>query len=349
MSKRYSSYLMLVSACVMSLVLCEAALRRLSGERVFALKNFREEQAIVVNLNGLIKYDPQLGWAYADHNRDVDIKFSTAAYGIRRHIESQSQPRKGAILVAGSSFAAGGEVSDTETWPAQLEAMIGHPVENSAVGGYGVDQIVMRAESLLTIFEPSTVIIEVMNTSIQWVSYSYLGWPKPFYTLAGGHLSEHNVPVPRSVPRTALARSGLLKTIGGYSLIVDRIMSAIDAESWYAQSKIETVDTDPIAISCALLQRLKRETDQRAIHAVLVAMVAASDIMPSGEPPTALSGVESCARSMGYDIVSVFDRMRPIYRDDPGSMGVYYVPHGTAFGHSTSRGNYEVPASSLTY
>jgi hypothetical protein len=316
MFNRYASCaLLLVFASVLSLLLCEAGLRLLTGEPVFAFKNFRESHAVFVNLNRFIDYDPHVGWVHKDHLSEKD--FTTASHGIRRHVKDQDQPRKGAILVAGSSFAAGAEAIDSETWPAQLESLLASPVENSSVGGYGLDQIIMRAESLLPIFEPSTLVIEVMNTSIDWTGYSHLGFPKPYYTLAGDTLSEHNVPVPRAAPNEALAPASRTKTILGHSLIVDRIMSAIDAESWYAQSKTVKIDSDPVALSCALLQRLKRQTDQRGIRAILVGMVAAADVMPSDTAPPFVLKVESCARSMGFTVVSVFDRMRALYRADP--------------------------------
>jgi hypothetical protein len=338
--KRYSGYLLLVATTVLSLVLCEAALRLLTGEQVFALKNYRETHAVVVSLNQFLDYDSHVGWVLKDRMRGKD--FTTASHGIRRHTDDQDEPRKGAILVTGSSFAAGAEAIDSETWPAQLEKILDRPVENGSVGGFGVDQIVMRAESLLPIYEPRTLVLEVMNTSIEWTGYSHLGFPKPYYTLAGDTLSEHNTPVPRAAPQEVLTAPSLTKSILSHSLLVDRTMSSIDAENWYAQSKTVKVDNDPVAISCALLQRLKRQTDQRGIRAVLVGMVAASDVMPSETAPPLVLKVESCARSMGYTVVSVFEHMRALYKADPNSMGTYYVPHGAAFGHGTPKGNYEV-------
>ncbi len=294
----------------------------------------------MVNLNQFIDYDSHVGWVLKTHLREEG--FTTASHGIRRHSNDQDQPRKGAILVTGSSFAAGAEATDSETWPAQLEKIMDRPVENGSVGGFGVDQIVMRAESLLPIYEPSTLVLEVMNTSIDWTGYSHLGFPKPYYTLAGDTLSEHNTPVPRAAPQQVLTPASRTKMIAGYSLLIDRIMSSIDGEDWYAQSKTVKVENEPVAISCALLQRLKRQTDQRGIRAVLVGMVAAADVMPSETAPPRVLKVESCARSMGFTVVSVFDRMRALYKADPNSMSAYYVPHGAAFGHGTPKGNFEV-------
>ena len=42
----------------------------------------------------------------------------------------------------------GDEVADEEAWPAYLQGMIGRHVLNGGVGGYSLDQTVLRAERL---------------------------------------------------------------------------------------------------------------------------------------------------------------------------------------------------------
>ncbi|MBV8191138.1 MAG: hypothetical protein JO339_28125 [Alphaproteobacteria bacterium] len=61
----------------------------------------------------------------------------------------------GSILAVGDSFTYGDEVLDEEAWPAQLQRLTGRRVLNGGVTGYGFDQIVLRAEQLAIIHEPS--------------------------------------------------------------------------------------------------------------------------------------------------------------------------------------------------
>ena len=50
------------------------------------------------------------------------------------------------ILVVGDSYAHGNEIADHETWPARLQPLVDRAVVNAAMSGYGIDQMVLRAE-----------------------------------------------------------------------------------------------------------------------------------------------------------------------------------------------------------
>src|SRR5262245_51261174 len=117
---------LLAAVIVLLLLVCEVAFRLVNGVSPFALTNFREARALKVNLNDWIRYDSRLGWVHRD-NLSYDV-FHTAEHGIRRNSPEQSKVRKGAILVSGSSFTAGSEVTDEYAWPAQLEQILGRPV-----------------------------------------------------------------------------------------------------------------------------------------------------------------------------------------------------------------------------
>ncbi len=52
------------------------------------------------------------------------------------------------VLAVGDSYAHGDEVSDAETWVALLQPLIGRRTVNAGVSGYGLDQIVLRAEKV---------------------------------------------------------------------------------------------------------------------------------------------------------------------------------------------------------
>lgn len=65
------------------------------------------------------------------------------------------------ILAVGDSYTFGDEVSDWETWPAQLQKLSGRRVINGGVFGYGIDQAFLRARRLLSRYQFSTVDIQL--------------------------------------------------------------------------------------------------------------------------------------------------------------------------------------------
>src|SRR6185312_14962905 len=92
--------------------------------------------------------------------------------GVRMNqAEVRPLPRS-AILAVGDSFTFGAEVEDSQSWPAALERIVGTPVVNGGVGGYGSDQIVLRAEQLMAELQPRTVIVSFLDGDILRAGYS---------------------------------------------------------------------------------------------------------------------------------------------------------------------------------
>ena len=107
----------------------------------------------------------------------------------------------GAILALGDSYTFGEEVGDTETWPAQLEGLIGRRVLNGGVSGYGFDQIVLRTEQLAERHKPSMVIVGFIADDIRRTEMRRLwGRDKPWFGLVAGELALQGAPVPKRKP-----------------------------------------------------------------------------------------------------------------------------------------------------
>jgi hypothetical protein len=94
---------------------------------------------------------PVLGWdnpagttRHAANCGHVDIAYTYDADRLRVH--GRTTLRDAVVLVAGDSFTQGGEVPDSDTFPAALERMLGVPVANLGVGGYGPDQALIKLE-----------------------------------------------------------------------------------------------------------------------------------------------------------------------------------------------------------
>ncbi len=99
-------------------------------------------------------YDPELGYIprpgasnFGPDRVNVDDE------GLRKNGNLVTPPGP-PILAVGDSFTWGSQVGDDQTWPAYLQAMFARRVLNAGVNGYGVDQIVMRAERLVPSHRP---------------------------------------------------------------------------------------------------------------------------------------------------------------------------------------------------
>jgi hypothetical protein len=328
---------LVLAALLISILVGEVAVRWLENKHIFALENYRANG--IVRVSSAAEYDAHLGWRLKANFTSPSI--NTLDYGIRRN-GSETTVRTGGVLAVGDSFTVGSEVLDHESWPAQLEQMIGVPVINAASGGYGTDQIVLRIEQMLPIVQPKIVLVGMFEADIARSSYSIFNLPKPYYTVEKGELVLHNSPVPREPPELA---PGRLKVIAGYSAIVNRVMSTIDPHSWYAhEAKYVRVSNDPVDVTCRLLHRLKRRTDELGIRTLLVMQYGGPILRSHRSRPGPAQLVLDCATAMGIQPVDEFDSLSTLFRQEPEAYRKYYVlrkgPSGQPLiGHMSAYGN----------
>lgn len=136
--------------------------------------------------------DSALGWigkpnfARPTHSNDAD--------GFRTMPPVGSAP---SVLALGDSFAYGSEAGDRETWPFYLQEMLGRPVVNAGVPGYGLDQTVLRAERLAERLKPGLLVVSFIADDVARTELSRAwGRSKPYFELRGDALELRNVPVP---------------------------------------------------------------------------------------------------------------------------------------------------------
>lgn len=108
-------------------------------------------------------FDPHLGWVRRPNSSGIEngqkgqITFHIDAAGSRANTLSKAPPFMAAF---GDSYTFCRQVEDDETWEAQLSQQKGFGVLNFGVGNYGVDQALLRYESMAL---PDTVRIVVMG------------------------------------------------------------------------------------------------------------------------------------------------------------------------------------------
>ncbi len=160
------------------------------------------------------------------------------------------------ILVVGDSYAHGDEVKDDETWPAQLQALVGRRVVNAAVTGYGLDQTVLRAEQAVARVKPAVLLLGFIADDL-WRSARSRSWgaEKPYFDLVNGALVLRNVPVPPS-PDPADTLS-VWQQLFGHSLLINEIVSDM---GWHEDWALDHVQVpggqDGERLACPLLRRV---------------------------------------------------------------------------------------------
>jgi lysophospholipase L1-like esterase len=323
-----------------SVLACELIARVTDQQPVFALRDWlAERNALVTTSSTVVEFDPLLGWVHKSNYANPAASFTTGQFGIRLNQPHHYQLPKQAILAVGDSFTAGDEVGDGGTWPALLEGILQRPVINGATGGWGTDQIVLRAEDLLPKLEPSIVIVSFFEDDIRRANLRlFQGANKPFFTIENGSLFLNNRPVPRNT-----IRPGELPTWLGvlrYSYLVQFVMDRYGpSPSWQKFSmRYVAVDNDPVAVSCALLKRLQGELAARRVSLLLVMEYARS--VDFVKPPQAV-GVLECAHQQGIDALDLWDDLKALHdRSFHDYLKLWNSYHGqNTSGHMSVSGN----------
>jgi hypothetical protein len=356
MKEFQKSLLVTLVTTVIALLCAEGAFRYLSGKRVFALTRYRAANIVINEFpKNVMSYDPLMGWrmnpgvAYpTPEQRNAPVKipeFHTIDFGVRRNSATDDHPQKGGVLVSGASFTIGSEVNDEDAWPAQLETLIGQPVVNGAVGGFGADQIVMRAEEMLPIISPKVLVVDLVQDNIATAGYSYAGYPKPYFTIENGQLTLQNVPVPLHQSQKDIF--GPLKDAASYSLMIDRIMATYFADAWYSSrtQNFTRVNNDEATVSCLLLQRLKKETDEAGTRLLVTMQYGGGTITTTPQPDGNVTLFEQCLDRIGIQYLDEFATLKELSRKDPGEFQSLYVVTNGILGHKSRAGNLRVAKS----
>jgi hypothetical protein len=243
-------------------------------------------------------YDARLGWS-----TKPDLSWPslhTGSHGIRLAGNTSGTVPVGGILAVGDSFTFGSDVGDTESWPAYVETLTGTPVVNAGTAGWGTDQIVMRAEEMIDIARPQTLIVDFLWYDIGRAEEEInFGAHKPYYTVENNQLVLHNVPVPPFVGHSS--ELGLLRGILGYSYAIYWAAQRLGFERWLGsintQHKRATPGGTGERITCLLLKRLKERADAHQMPVMMVMEYGAGDF--DRPQPGAATAVISCAREKG--------------------------------------------------
>jgi lysophospholipase L1-like esterase len=287
------------------------------------------------------RYDSVLGWVLADdQNPTPDGSFVTGAHGLRMNGRTIAAPPPDAILAVGDSFTAGSGVTNWNTWPAQLEALLGEPVLNGATGGWGADQIVLRAESLIDALAPRTVIVSFLADDIMRTRYAVFGGGhKPWFTVEDGALVPHNVPVPPLAERTAVRERWWHRLLGASYFAVAVMHATGTYDRWLGNNT--PVLTDVAGVSCRMLERLKARADDEGVALMFVLQYDGDLVAKADAEPVYARRVVDCAERAGIPTLNTWERLRAIQRRSPAELESLYdmTEQRGRYGHMTPAGN----------
>ncbi len=336
---------LVLGSVLLSLGALEAGLRLAHGIPVFSWQNFLAERNALLTTQTLNAYDPLLGWVLREGQRlspdSAEGSFTTGRRGVRLSAPDGRQPAPGGILAVGDSFTAGSEVGDRHAWPAHLERLLGEQVINAATGGWGADQIVLRAEQLLDEFAPKLVIVSFLDDDIGRAGFRvYGGANKPYFTVADGALVHHHNPVP--LYRGTVAETPAYLLAPSYSYLFQWATDRLGVSDWWRRASVAyvRVDNDPVEVSCLLLRRLKRLADARGARMLFLMQYPGHPSHDRIERHSHAVRVLGCAREAGIRAVDLWvDLVAARRRGFDEYTGLWVSFDGTSFGHMSGAGN----------
>jgi hypothetical protein len=329
---------LLVAVIVM--VGAEIVARIMSDMPVFSRINFVTRAFDLIELYGYLAYDPTLGWKMKENFYEPGFWLTTGKHSLRMNENALRDPPEGGILAVGDSFTACA-THDNETWPAYLEKLTGIPVLNAGCGGYGVDQMILRAERLIPILKPKTVIVGILAQDILRCNLRLFGKAfKPWFSVKDMQLTLEGVPVPRISPATV--KLNAWQKIFGHSYLVDRLMIRLGIEGWQLRDLTEHhrvhEDAQGIMVSCLLLKRLYDLTSQHGIRVIVVMLWGGHEAMADVEwsivPP-----VLQIARTLGFDTVDFHEPLHAVYKQNPARFAQLWLNEDGQIGHPSKEGN----------
>ncbi|WP_088343294.1 MULTISPECIES: hypothetical protein [Rhodomicrobium] len=332
--------LIIFASILVSLLIAEAGYRVATGIALFDPTDWRADNFRFSRIGDRAIPDPLLGWTLKDNYRGNGFT-TTSRYGARRNFD-ETELRTGGILAVGDSFTEGfDQVTDSETWPAHLEKTLGTPVVNGAVAGYATDQIILRAEQLLPVVEPKTLIVGFTEVDIYRSALSESGAPKPYFTIEDGGLVYHP-PGPIDPMDKESVLGSALRDVLGHSALGNYVFSRLTPDFWYPSeaSVYHEVENQPIDITCLLLGRLKQKTQEKGVRMLLFLQYGGEIVLEEPGIVPDMKIVTECAQKAGIQVVDQFAPLKALTHGTPDLVAEYYTQYENGeFGHMSSKGN----------
>ncbi|MBV8505934.1 MAG: hypothetical protein JOZ11_09020 [Alphaproteobacteria bacterium] len=338
MKQKLVSAALLVATVIFSLVALEVGLRAYTGQWNYV--NLRTPpNPNSVFFGGPVDFDAELGWVPKEHAQvKVFGPWRTTVtmleHGIRSNGSAEVRDATKPILAVGDSFTFGDDVSDWETWPAQLEKLSGRRVINGGVFAYGIDQAFLRARRLLGRYRFSTVIFSFIPDDIRRCQMSVAwGAPKPYFRFEDKGLALENVPVP-----PPSKKGGLLIALE-HSQVVHSVMKRL-FPAWWLGGSIQVQDEEKgVEVACAVLHELERLTTSRGAQLIVLVQYDDAEIsLPSAAVEGNVKGVLNCLSDPATRVLDLKPALSEMKARDLSTYNGLFRKPGL-WTHMTAEGN----------
>jgi hypothetical protein len=275
-------------------------------------------------------HDPNLGYVNKPNYQSWALNYDT--HGFRAMPPLRADGVQGPpILATGDSYTKGDEVGDAESWPAQVQTLLGWRTINAGVGAYGLDQTVLRTEQLVKELKPAVLVLGFIADDVRRAEMSRLwGREKPYFELDGGKLMLRNVPVPR--PRHPRETLTPLQSAFGWSVLLDTVLDRLRLRNeWHSDQARALRSGTGERLACPLMRR---------VAALGVPTLVVAQYLPSAWDSPAATAEErrvtgvvlTCAEQAGLATLDVFPKVDAAIREQ-GRNAVYGNWHPTWRGY----------------
>ena len=283
------------------------------------------------------RHDAELGWAHRPGAHVPDQYgpgrgITTNAQGCRATEDyTRTVPTGRYRLVAlGDSFTMGYGVSDTDHYPAQMQAACPTlQTVNMGQGGYGLDQDYLWYKRDGVALDAQVLMVALIaHDFFRMGQDQFIGYPKPVLAVEGQALVVKNVPVPISWMSNTSVRKVLAFT---ESLAAYRLIRAV---AWHAAPPAEVlfygeVSQNVMAAAGKALDDMAALSKARGQQMVLVYLPTA-DLLPE-EPSREATWMQAYALQAKLpfvNLVAEFSRLAPARQAGLFLADKHYTPEG---------------------
>jgi hypothetical protein len=273
---------------------------------------------------GRLVPDRTLGFVNAPNYHTAQFTYDAQGFRVTPNPEGVALAEP-PLLVVGDSLAHGDEVNDAETWPALLQRALRRRVLNAALTGYGLDQIVLRAEQAAAATRPAAIVLSLAADDTRRNEMKRVwGAEKPYFERVGGTLALRNSPVPPSpAPADTL---DLWQWLFGWSVALDTLLRH---KGWQYEWAVDHERVLPrgegVPVSCLLLQRLAALRLPTLVVAEYNRYVF-ENAEYGAETRATTRTILACAAAAGFPTLDTFDAVDAAVRQN-GIDAVFRVSH----------------------
>lgn len=283
--------------------------------------------------DSVLGYRPPPNYASSDNVWNTLVTIDEA--GLRSNgVDALEAVPGGKVVVAvGDSFTFGDQVSDHETWPAQLEQLLQRPVRNAGVFGYGLDQSVLYAERMLDSRDVDLLICSLIPDDLRRCELSRRFAPKPWFALLDGRAELRGVPVPDSATDNELDRQWLRKLMG-YSALLDTLCWNACPSWWVSRERLVREHPPGFGLNVGkrLLERLRRKCRDKGVQ--LLVVLQGQRLEPPDGVPIRAQELLAHGEKLGIPTLDLVTRFRAMASADASLDGEFFHGHMTAVGNS---------------